>query len=230
MRLDSGAAASFLSCNMATLGDPEYVSGRFRCDPGLVQFLDMVDRDTDVIISLLRGNEFVFHSLVDAPPRWDFSYGQRRADPTRIFVQRADVVAHADEVLSPLFATLYMIRSRFPQAAVYQVAPPPPLEQGSPHLDPEKLRADNMGEVADLAGEYGVRPIHVRKKIYDVMYERLAARLSQVGVQVLFAPVECLTQEGALRSAFAFDCLHGNELYGRAIVRELEEKYLHAPL
>lgn len=230
LRLDSGKAASFLSCNMETLGNPEYVSGQVRCDPGLVQFMDMIDRHTEVIISLLRGNEFVLNSLVDAPPRWDISYGQRRADPTRIFVQRADVVAHADGILTPLFATLHLIRSRFPQAVVYQVAPPPPLEQGSPHLDPEKLRADNMGEAADLAGEYGVRPFHVRKKIYDVMHERLAARLSHVGVQFLFAPAECLTQEGALRSAFAFDCLHGNELYGRAIVREFEEKHLHAPL
>jgi hypothetical protein len=230
LRLDSGSPASFLSCNMAALGDPEYVSGQVRCEPGLVQFLDMIDHDAKVIISLLRGNEFIYDSLVDEPPPWDFSYGRRLADPARIFVQRADVVAHADQILSPLFATLVLIRSRFPQAAVYQIAPPPPLEHGSPHLDPEKLQADNMGEAADLAREYGVRPFHVRKKIYDVMYERLAARLSDFGVQLLFAPADCLTPEGALRSDFASDCLHGNGLYGRAIVRELEEKHLHAPL
>ena len=215
---------------MATLGDPELVSGQVRCEPGLVQFLDMIDRDAKVIVSLLRGNEFIYHSLVDEPPRWDFSYGPRPADPARIFVQRADVVAHADEILSPLFVTLRLIRSRFPHAAVYQIAPPPPLEHGSPHLDAEKLRADNMGEAADLALEYGLRPFHVRKKIYDVMYDRLAARLSDVGVEVLLAPADCLTPEGALRSGFASDCMHGNELYGRAIVRELEEKHMHAPL
>lgn len=44
LRLDSGKAASFLSCNMETLGNPEYVSGQVRCDPGLVQFMDMIDR------------------------------------------------------------------------------------------------------------------------------------------------------------------------------------------
>jgi hypothetical protein len=230
LRLDSGRAASFLSCNMVTLGDPEYVSGEVRCEPGLVQFLDMIEPGAKVIVSLLRGNEFVYDSLIDEPPRWDFSYGRRLADPARIFVQRTDVMAHADGILAPLFATLIAIRSRFPEAAVYQVAPPPPLEHGSPHLDPEKLRAANMGEAADLADEYGVRPFHVRKKIYDAMYERLAARLSPVGVQVFFAPAECLTPEGALMSAFASDCMHGNDLYGRALLREIEEKHLHAPL
>ena len=87
-----------------------------------------------------------------------------------------------------------------------------------------------MGDAVELAQKYGVRPFQLRKKIYDVWYERLAARLSQVGVQFLFAPDDCLTSEGEIRSSVAADCMHGNAIYGRAVVRELEARHLHASL
>jgi len=228
--LGGGRTANFVSCSMATLGDPAYVSDQWHPTPGLVEYMDTIDGDAQVIVSMLRGNEFVLNSLVDTPPRWDFSYGQRQADPSRVFVQQVDIAAHVDDVLGGLFATLAVIRQRFPQAAVYHVAPPPPVEHGSPHLEPAKLRADGMGEIVDLVESYGVRPFPVRQKIYDAMYERLAAKLPQVGVEFLFAPAACLTSEGATRSDFATDCLHGNDLYGRAIVRDFEERHLSAPV
>jgi hypothetical protein len=70
----------------------------------------------------------------------------------------------------------------------------------------------------------------LRKKIYDVMYDRLAERLDAVGVKTLFAPAECVTDEGAIREEYAIDFMHGNARYGRAVVRQLEDGYLGAPV
>jgi hypothetical protein len=219
----NGTDIAFLACNMNSLGDPSYSDGSLTYSPALGNFLDLVGSGASTIFVMLRGNEFGIVSLVESKPGWDFSYGGREAVKGRQFVQLSDVTAYLDGVTNPLLASCVLIKHRFPGAAVVHVAAPPPVESESHILaNPEIF--------GPLFEAHGVRPFAMRKKLYDAMYDGLAAKLQHFGIRSFMAPSECLTQAGGLKEEFAHGCLHGNDAYGRSLIGALQREFFDAPV
>jgi hypothetical protein len=218
---ESGTEVSFQACNMGMLGDPSRSGQTLFYSPEFMNFLEMVDADVSVIYLMLRGNEFGIESLVDAAPRWDFSYSGQGATKGRQFVHQADAAAHFDKIMNPLLATCMLVKHKFPNAVIFHIAAPPPVESETHILsDPESF--------GTLFEHYGVRPFALRKKIYDAMYDKLASTLREFGVQSIFAPADCLTEAGGLKEEYAHGTLHGNKLYGKSLIAALQKDFVNA--
>lgn len=167
-----GTTFQYLTCNMGVLGEPGFDKDKITYSANLKHFINMTDSYADTIFIMLRGNEFGIQSLADIAPRWDFSYGSQRAVPGRQFVRQRDISAHFSRVTTPLLATCLLYRYTFPQAKVYHVAVPPPIESEEHiHSNPEIF--------AEIFKVHGIRPFTLRKKIYAAMYEPLADEMNK---------------------------------------------------
>lgn len=211
---EAGLSARYACCNMALLGNPAFIDGELRDTAGIRAFVDLVDDDATDIVVMLRGNEFAMEALVDSDPRWDFPYRDFPALMGRQFVAKSDALAHFAGVTNALLASCLVYRKAFPQARIYHVPAPPPIESEAHILaNPEIFGA--------LFSRHGIRPFPLRKKIYDAMYDGLSGRLREHGVATIPTPPECLTAAGGLRAEHAHGCLHGNDRYGRALIATL---------
>jgi hypothetical protein len=218
-----GAVFSYLSCNMGTQGTPTFVNGSLLNSQNQMNIARKIDSDATTLVLMLRGNEFAFASLVDAPPRWDFSYGASEAWPERQYIRTRDAVAYFEHMMNSLLATGVLFRQTFPSARIYHVAAPAPIESQ------EHILA-NPEVFASLFSEHGVRSFALRRKIYDVMYQPLAEKLAGLGIETIFTPNEALTESGGLRVEYAHGCLHGNAQYGRVLMAEFKRKGVYAPV
>lgn len=218
---EDGTQGHYLSCGMDVLGAPLCAQDQIVYSDAMINFMQLVSADCSSIVIMLRGNEFGVESLVDQKPHWDFSYGSDAAVPGRQFVRTKDVLNHFDMVTNSLLATSLLFKCVFPNARLFHVAAPPPIESE------EHIRA-NPEIFGDLFREHGVRPFKLRKKIYDAMYDRLSCQLAAYGITTIYAPQECLTPEGGLCADYAHGCLHGNDKYGRALLGELIRNNLYA--
>jgi hypothetical protein len=214
---------NFLFCNMTMLGDISFDGSNVFHTAQMMDFVKRINEDASTIIVMLRGNEFAFESLVETTIPWDFSSDGNPASKGRQLLKKSDVLNHLEKVTNPLLATCILYRMSFPKATIHHVVAPPPIESESHILE-------NPEGFGPLFFKFGLRPFEIRKKIYSAMYDTLSNNLLRYGVNTWQAPTESLTESGGLRSDFASGCLHGNHNYGRAILKQLEERKVYAPV
>jgi hypothetical protein len=221
--VDSEESFSFISCNMGILGPISFSNGIVNCSNEKISFINLIDKKTKAIVVMLRGNEFALHSLVDSYPRWDFTYQSALAIKGRQLISQQDALEHFESVMNPMLATCLLYKQMFTNTKIFYVVPPPPIEDINHILEnPEGFR--------ELFSEFGIMPFEIRKKIYDAMYMPLAVRLNESNIETVFTPGECLTESGGLKANYASGCLHGNSLYGKAIMTELQKRGINASL
>ncbi len=214
---------NFLFCNMSLLGNISFDGQNINHTNNMADFVKMIDQDPSIIVIMLRGNEFAYESIVETPFPWDFTYLNDLATLGRQVLKTKDVLEHLDRATNAMLATCLLYRISFPEAKVCYVAPPPPIESA--------LHISNESEgFGPLIERFGIRPFHIRYKIYHAMYDQLTAKLENYGVRTLQAPSEALTESGGLRAEYASGCLHGNNLYGRALLKMMNRKGIYAPL
>ena len=213
----------FLFCNMTLLGHIAFDGQSIAHTRTMADFVKRIDSDASTIIVMLRGNEFAFESLVETPVPWDFTYGENVATKGRQVLKTKDVLAHLDRVNNAMLATCMLYRLNFPDAKVLYVAAPPPIESEF------QIRTHSEG-FGPLFERFGIRPFPIRKKIYSAMYDLLTQKLNRFGVRTLPAPAEALTESGGLRADYASGCLHGNNMYGRALMHLMEREGVYAPV
>lgn len=214
---------NFLFCNMTLLGDLSFTGNVVHHTSQMGDFVNLINKDAKIILIMLRGNEFAFESLVETTTPWDFNYGGIPAIEGRQLVKKNDALSHFKKATNALIATCILYKISFPNAAVYHIVAPPPIES-------DKHIIENPEGFSLLFEKFGLRPFSVRKKIYSAMYENLSAELHRYGVETLEAPADALTESGGLRSDFASGCLHGNKNYGRSIISLLEKRNIYASL
>lgn len=212
---------NYLFCNMNHLGNPQYEGNSLNASENMIKFVGAVDPDATAIVVMLRGNEFAIESLVDTPVHWDFSDRDRPATKGRQLVRRRDMMAYLESRTNSLYASCLLYRVKFPKSKIFHVVAPPPIESEAHILGSPEI-------FGSLFEEYGVRPFHLRKKIYDMMYGILSENLHKIQVTQIFAPQETLTDSGGLKSEFASGCLHGNDMYGRALMLLLKRSHVYA--
>lgn len=223
-RLSSeGTTFQFLTCNMGVLGDPAFEEDKITYSDNLKHFINATDTDAEAIFIMLRGNEFGIQSLADTIPRWDFSYRSQLATPGRQLIRQKDILTHFWGVTTPLLATCLLYRYAFPQARVFHVAAPPPIES-------EEHIVNNPEIFGTILKTYGIRPFALRRKIYAAMYEPLAETMTEHGIKTLFSPDECLTETGGLLEEYAHGCLHGNKKFGEALMKVFLKELKSAPV
>lgn len=196
--------------------------------PQLTGVLGHILAGTDVVFSLMRGQEFAVAAMVDDPTHADFigdeggeGGGERGSfEPGRRWMSRADALAWVREIAQPLLTTHLALRQQFPQARIVHLPAPPPIE-GDAHI---LANAEGFGP---LFAQFGIKPFAMRLRIYRLMYAELNRQLAQHGIASLPPPPGSLTPAGGLRADHARGCLHGNERYAQGLAAQIREVLAH---
>lgn len=170
--------------------------------------------DRDVVISCLYGNEHVILGMVNSLPLYDFAPfdGIPDAYPLdHLYVQTILNSGISQTILPAILA----LRSRFPNARIIQVAPPPPLED--PSLSPHREAMEDM-----IRGSGFVRP-SLRLKWYKAYVRAVRSALAPLNTRYLDISDDVTTASGFLRPDYAEGLTHGNELYGQVLAGRLAE-------
>ena len=212
----------FLTCGLDVFGYPTVNQGQVRYSDSCMEFVQCVDKDAKNIIIMLRGIEYAKESIVDTP-KYDFSFSKNLARQGRQFVRQNDILKYYETIINPIIATCILYRANYPDSKCYYVAAPPPIES-EPHI------IKNPEVFGDLISQHGVRPFYLRLKIYEYMHAILMGKLNNINVGMVGAPASALTLLGGMREDHAHGCLHGNNLYGQALMALLEREVLYASL
>lgn len=213
---------NFLVCGLDVFGYPTVKQGQVSYSESCMKFVQCVDKDAENIIIMLRGVEYAKESIVDTP-KYDFSYSKNLAQRGRQFIRKNDILTYYETIINPIIATCILYRASYPNSKCYYVAAPPPIQSES-HI------IKNPEIFGDLISQYGVRPFYLRLKIYEYMHTILMEKLSNINVELVGAPKSSLTSLGGMREDYAHGCLHGNNLYGQALMALLEREVIYAPI
>jgi hypothetical protein len=202
-----GWRGDFVLYNTPAAGAPPLLKdGVLYIPPQLTAILGAIPAGTEVIFSLLRGQEFAVSQLVDDPTHADFIADDGGFEPGRRWMSRADALAWARSVAEPLLTTHLALRQQFQHARIVHLPAPPPIE------DEAHIRANAEG-FGPLFAQHGIKPFAMRLRFYKLMYAELNRQLAAHGIASLAPPPGSLTTAGGLKAEHARGCLHGNILY-----------------
>ncbi|MGQ3055129.1 MAG: hypothetical protein ACT6S0_25345 [Roseateles sp.] len=220
-----GWQGDFVLYNTPVAGPPPLLKdGVLYIPPELTGVLGHIPAGTEVVFSLLRGQEFAVSQLVDDPTHADFigeeDISGGAFEPGRRWMSREDALAWVRGIAEPLLTTHLALRQQFPQARIVHVPAPPPLQDEAHIL----ANAEGFGP---LFAAHGVKPFAMRLRVYRLMYAELARQLAGHGIASLAPPAEALTPAGGLKAECARGCLHGNHLYAQGLAAQMTEVLTH---
>lgn len=188
--------------------------------PALVAAIrDQMARHGPLLASASGGNVHNAFSLIRHPRPWDFLLSGEDGPPLD---PQAEPITEA-LVRAALEAGLARDRTRLREIRriagdFVQLESPPPLADGD-HI---ARQADAYFSERGIAG-MGVAPPALRYRIWRLHSRIIADHCAALGVRFLPVPKQVQDERGFLRPDFAGDATHGNQAYGEAVIRALEE-------
>jgi hypothetical protein len=200
-------------------------NGRNIGDTPFEDFLESIRRlaPTDVVLSMIGGNQHSVFSLIQHPRAFDFFTPEEEAAPD----SGLEVVPY--RALEDVFAkglrggdgkSLEALRKATP-ARVVHIIPPPPKS------DNAFIQQYHETHFARDLPSFGVSPPQLRLKFWRLQTRVLAHLCAEFGIKVMMPPKRTLDDEGFLRPEYyAQDATHGNWRYGERVLRDVERRYL----
>jgi hypothetical protein len=168
--------------------------------------------DFDVIISAITGGENTVPYLRLGMPEYDFA--PYDADAAYWPVDTLYVARHIQTSTTWVEAGLSMMRHTLKTARIIHIAPPPP---------PKDYCARHCAPAAD--GSPGCN--HVRPTLHLKYYRAIIASLrtitANLGITLVEASPEALTEDGFLKIEFQDGWTRGNRRYGELVAAQLAE-------
>jgi hypothetical protein len=198
-------------------------------DMSFEDFLDLVRKfePTDIVFSMIGGNQHAVFSTVQHPKPFDF-FSMGEAPPSlevaaQIVPYRALEHAFASGLERGDGKSLAALRNAT-VARVVHIIPPPP-KQDNAHIQQyhETLFA-NEG----LANR-GVSPPALRLKFWKLQTRVLESMCAKLGIEVMMPPERAVDESSFLRPEYyAQDATHANWRYGERLLREIEQWFAPA--
>jgi len=178
------------------------------------------DRQEDVLISFFNGNEHSVISMIQHPIPYDFfppnevNHGGYDSDLQIIPYPVIEKQIH--QAVNSTVACLSVARHILPKMRIIHVLPPAPISSES-----QIRKAPEVFE--NLIEQFGISPIKLRVKYYQVYVNMLRNLLMKRSIEFLSPPLASLDEHGALRTEYAFAATHANEAYGSLIAEQITE-------
>ena len=204
-------------------------NGKQQGDTSFEEFLEIVRPlgPTDVVLSMIGGNQHAVFSTIQHPERFDFLEPGGAAQPE----EGAAVVPY--RALSAVFEkgvrnrdgkSLEALR-KATSARVVHIIPPPPKADNDFIQDYHESHFANEGITS-----HGVSSPALRLKFWKLQTRLLEKMCGELGIEVMMPPAAALDPEGFLaRDYYANDATHANPPYGELVLREVEARYAPAP-
>lgn len=194
--------------------------GTLYIQPELTEVFKNIPEDSEIIFSLLRGQEYAISALVDNPSHADFIGGDGSFEEGRQWMSRDDAKIWVGGIAESILTTNLALKLQFPNAKIIHFQAPPPIED-------EEYIYKNPEGFGELFKKYGVKPFSMRLNIYNLMYQELEKKLEKYGIVNIPAPSIALTPSGGMKADFASGCLHGNEQYAKGLVLQIQQVLNH---
>ena len=169
-------------------------------------------------VSLLGGNDHSMVGMLNHPRRFDFVLPEAPGlpvDETAELLPAGLLRAELARRIAPHLEVLAACRAAVPGRFVH-IESPPPIPAAA-HIEA------HPGVFKDLIAERGVSPALLRYKLWRLhaaLYQESCARL---GVEFLAAPPEMQDEQGMMvQLAWNPDPTHGNHIYGRHVLAQLQ--------
>lgn len=182
--------------------------------PAIVQALDA---GPDVVILSIGGNEHNVLSIAQASPQFDFVLGSA---PTLALDRHADIIPESvlretlRDWMGVKIDTMREIR-KATKAPVIQAEPPPPLPREQVLAYPKEFFQKTLSLRK-------VSPDLLRYKMWRLQTELYREMCAEIGVDYVATPPEFVAPDGMLvRSAWATDATHANELFGERMMQDV---------
>lgn len=180
---------------------------------------DQLARHDPLVASASGGNVHNGFGLIRHPRPWDFLLSGEEGpplDPEAAPLTEALVRAALERWLERDRVRLREIRRI--AGDFVQLESPPPVADSTYIAE----RADayfRSRAIADL----GVAPPGLRYKIWRLHSRIVAGYCAGLGVRFLPVPRQTQDEQGFIRPEYAADATHGNQAYGEAVIRALED-------
>ena len=180
---------------------------------------DQITRHQPRVASVLGGNVHNMLALVRHPRPFDFMLSGEKGPPRdegAELIPEGLVRATLLERLRPDFARL---------RALYEIAGPfIHVESPPPVRDGDYISANAESWFRDLVGgEVVAAGIGLRWRMWRLSSRLLREAVERLGGHFLAVPVETQDADGFLRLEYAADPTHGNQAYGEAVIRAIED-------
>jgi hypothetical protein len=176
-------------------------------------------RPTDMVVSVLGGNQYNTVGLIQPPQPFRVVDGEGQAGPAtaELIPERALFELFRSGMSGRDGTRLHELRAAA-GCPVYHLVPPPP-KQNVDHI----LRHHETDFAKAGILEHGVTPAALRLRLWSIQREALRqiCRLEQVGL--LMPPAAAIDPSGFLEPAYyAKDATHANAAYGELVLQMLE--------
>lgn len=169
-------------------------------------------------VSMIGGNVHNMIGLIEHPCRYDFlspSAGSVAIAADRELVPYDAMRAFLEMRIAPALAWIAALAPLFPGRRIHIGSPPPVPSTEHIHRFPS-LIADQLNR--------GVTPAAIRLKLFDLKGEIERAGCAAIGVDWVPPPAAAVDEAGFLKPEYwNNDPTHGNEAYGRLLLRQIEE-------
>lgn len=199
-------------------------------DTSLEEFVELSRglTESDVIISMIGGNQHAVFSTIQHPIVFDVLESGGGADGLR---PGAQIIPHR-AIASFLGQgirdgrdgkAIRAIRAATVAQMVHIISPPP-------KRDSDFIRTYHetrfKGEIAEL----GVSPPELRIKIWRMQHRLTREFCEELAIMPMDPPTTALDADGyLLPEYYAQDATHANRAYGMLLLEELEQRFVHAP-
>ncbi|WP_116090616.1 hypothetical protein [Sphingomonas crusticola] len=195
--------------------------GGARLGPRLAAAIeDQIVRHRPRVASVIGGNAHNMLTLMRHPRPFDFhlsGYDQRPPlDPDAEIVPEALVRAALAAKMQPDFARLRLLGEL--AGSFIHIESPPPLR------DEEFIAARAEAWFRDQSpGTITVAPPGLRWRAWRLASRLMRTAVEAAGARFMPVPLQVQDQDGFLKPEYAADPTHGNEAYGAALIRALED-------
>lgn len=185
---------------------------------GFKDLLESIKNDTkNSLFVFMTGEEHYHLGLINNEPQIDFEVPWRKDIPigkSRQIIPFKIIEKQITSFLNKAFLNFIAIKRFSPQIPIFNVICPPPIIQNS------SLDKNNFDNCTNHPGH---QDQIIRLKYY-VAYKKILSQFTEkMEMTSIFPPSETLSDDGFLQKEYAGDNVHGNEIYGRAVINQIKE-------
>lgn len=186
-----------------------------------VEVMMKAARKSDVLVSVLGGNQYNTLGLLESPAPFDLVDPVTATYPDAVpgvrIVPLAQMSASFDTYVAGIRARLSGLQAAFP-GRVFHVNSPPPKGDNAYIKKNAEGYFRSEGKVV-----LNVNPPGMRRRLWLIQSQALSRMCSQLGIEFVDGPNDALDEEGFLaRSAYGADATHANAAYGELMLQKLE--------
>lgn len=194
-------------------------------DTSLEEFFNLTRRltESDVVISMIGGNQHAVFSTVQHPVPFDLlepgATEQSLRPDSQIIPYRALSSVLDSAIRGRDGRTLEKLRSATRAKLIHIMSPPP-------KRDSEFIRSYHetrfRGDIANL----GVSPPELRMKIWRLQRSLTQALCDELDIELMGSPAKVLDADGFLRREYyGKDATHANRAFGMLVLERLERRF-----